>query len=102
MFVMCSRSALAFLISAFSLLVVRCAKEGFTDFDLYPCRITSRLKGYTDGVDMSSPRVVVVGDVHGCYEGLLEVLYEAGVTRRGECAWREDVTNMVVRGKYPS
>lgn len=91
-----SLSAVAFLISAFCILFVHCAKEGFSDFDLYPCRITSRLRGYTDSLDMSSPRVVVVGDIHGCYEGLLEVLYEAGVTRRGECVWREDATNVIL------
>lgn len=39
--------------------------------------------------DISSPRMVVVGDVHGEFVGLREVLYQAGVLARPEeCSWR--------------
>ena len=38
----------------------------------------------------NSQRIVVVGDVHGAYDGLLEVLYHANITAdKSSCVWKK-------------
>jgi hypothetical protein len=44
----------------------------------------------------SFDRIVVVGDVHGSYEGLLEVLYQAGITsNQTYCNWKKQEQNVL-------
>lgn len=55
------------------------------------CKI---LKDDTKGVcypkRKNSQRIVVVGDVHGAYDGLLEVLYHANITAdKSSCVWKK-------------
>ena len=49
-----------------------------------------------DGVQIKGTderRVVAIGDVHGAYTGLLEVLYNANITvSKDDCAWRKQGT----------
>jgi hypothetical protein len=71
-------------------------KEKFSDFDFHPCRITSRLQGYSQG-QTTHTRLVAMGDLHGCYEGMLEVLFHARVTKGiHECEWSTDASNTTV------
>mmetsp|Transcript_25384 Transcript_25384/g.42311 ORF Transcript_25384/g.42311 Transcript_25384/m.42311 type:complete len:492 (-) Transcript_25384:70-1545(-) len=42
------------------------------------------------GDDHQSPRIIAIGDVHGSYEGLLELLYYSNITTSmEECAWKD-------------
>lgn len=65
-----------------------------TDFDVPACRIASRLRGFEDPFQ-DGKNVIAIGDVHGCFVGLTEILYEAGVTSSndGSCHWRPDLVN---------
>ena len=62
--------------------------------DLPACKILSTGKDSCDTADgvcqLSSPRIVVIGDVHGSANGLLEVLYQAEITVDDKsCFWKD-------------
>ena len=47
----------------------------------------------TGATNTISERVVVVGDVHGSFDGLLEILNAANITTSStECKWKENVS----------
>jgi len=59
-------------------------------FEILACKITSRLRGYEGPLDAENDRrVVVIADIHGCYDGLVEILYEAKIIKsRDSCEWK--------------
>ena len=52
------------------------------DFDIIPCRVQSRLRGkpIEEGEEDNNKKIIVIGDIHGCLHGFLEVMYEADLT----------------------
>lgn len=60
------------------------------------CKILSKDKPSEDCEDNGTktchpnPRIVVIGDVHGSYDGMMEILYKAGITKSlDECKWKK-------------
>ena len=60
--------------------------ESFSHFDVLPCRISSRLRGNLDK-SLIEKRIIAIGDVHGCIEGLIEVLIESNIIVSSDCVW---------------
>jgi len=60
--------------------------EGFSHFDVLPCRISSRLRGNLDK-SLIEKRIIAIGDVHGCIEGLIEVLIKSDIIVSSDCVW---------------
>lgn len=63
------------------------------------CRAISRLKGsasfQSDTNNINS--IIVIGDVHGEYNGLLENLYYANITKdRTSCEWKDEATRTLL------
>jgi Calcineurin-like phosphoesterase len=56
------------------------------------CFVVSRLQGHiVDTVSGGNQRVIVVGDIHGAADGLLEVLHTTNITASADsCEWRKD------------
>ena len=92
-----------FLLSVFSILFtvnfpleVGADKRSFTDFDIPVCRISSRLRGPDNGL-MEEKRIIAIGDVHGSFEGLTEILRQTGLTSSAfACQWRPEVENTIL------
>ena len=66
--------------------------------DMVPaCRVVSRLQGdfgsHHNNLEGKSPRIIVIGDIHGDNDGLLEILHRANLTLgRETCSWNERFT----------
>ena len=63
------------------------------DFDIIPCRVQSRLRGkpIEEREEDSNKEIIVIGDIHGCLHGFLEVMYEANLTlSRDLCEWKPE------------
>ena len=62
-------------------------------FEFLACRIISFLRGYEGPLtEQDNRRIVAIGDVHGCLDGIKELLFQAGITRSVDsCDWRPQV-----------
>ena len=59
--------------------------------EIKACQTTSSNGCTEDQCPAPSPRVVVIGDVHGASSGLYEVMYAAGITTStSTCEWKQD------------
>lgn len=73
---------------------ILCNEAERNDFDIIACRIQSRLKGKPieeeeERDDSDHKRIIVIGDIHGCLHGLLEVMYKAGlILSKDSCEWK--------------
>lgn len=64
--------------------------SGITDLNYESVSSTVNTCRHGHDVCGSRGRVVVIGDVHGSYEGLLELLYYSNITASEKsCRWRE-------------
>jgi hypothetical protein len=44
-------------------------------------------------------QIIAIGDIHGCFEGLVEILLHANIIKRNSspvCSWGEEVKNTVI------
>lgn len=61
------------------------------------CRAISRLKGSPSSTSDNITNIIVIGDIHGEYDGLLENLYNANITKyRNECEWNDANRNTLM------
>ena len=89
-----SSQLMGLLSVSFLCVVLLAVAEERNDFDIIACRINSRLRGRpleSESVieaTNESERIVVIGDIHGCLHGFLEVLYHAGLlVAKDICEW---------------
>jgi len=76
-------------------------ENSITDISSIPaCRAISLLQGSSSlesSDDNEFKSIIVIGDVHGEYDGLLENLYNANITKdRSTCDWKEETNRTLL------
>ena len=87
-----SKSLINLIVTSIWILFDRTSATNFSIPDVIPCLTISKLKGPYRLTDLPKQRIVAIGDIHGDYDGLLEILFTANITESiSSCIWRNQI-----------